>query len=113
MKSLPFTNKLSIRLKSYYQLSNLRNIHKDSRTFIIGSGPSLRIEDLDKLKYKITFACNKLYIAFEKTDWRPNYLSVIDNLVAKNCTDKLKSLPIKKVFSSVDMPCFQDSHDII
>jgi len=83
LKSLPFTNKLSKRLKSYYQLSNLCNIHKDSRAFIIGSGPGLRIEDLDKLKNEITFACNKIYLAFEKTDWRPNYLSVTDNLVAK------------------------------
>ena len=52
------------------RLTNLQNIHKGKRAFILGNGPSLSIADLNKLKNEITFASNKIYLAFEKTDIR-------------------------------------------
>lgn len=62
---------------------SLRNTHRGSRAFILGNGPSLRISDLDRLNGEITFASNKIYLAFGQTDWRPTYYTVCDQLVAK------------------------------
>lgn len=56
---------------------------------IIGMGPSLRIEDLERFEPYCTFACNKIYLAFEQTSWRPTYYSVIDHLVAENNLDAI------------------------
>lgn len=62
-------------------LTLMRQRHSGQRAFIIGNGPSLRLADLDMLRGEITFASNKIYLAFEDTDWRPSYYSVEDTLV--------------------------------
>lgn len=63
-------------------LGDLKNRHAGGRAFVIGNGPSLRMEDLNRLKGEISFACNKIYLAFSETDWRPTYYTVEDHLVA-------------------------------
>ena len=74
--------------KNYYltanekQLAALKNRFEGRRCFIIGNGPSLKISDLEKLKHEITFAANKIYLAFDQTSWRPSYYVVTDRLVA-------------------------------
>ena len=72
----------------------LRNKCSGQRAFVIGNGPSLKIEDLDRLKNEITFASNKIYLAFESTDWRPTYYTVTDQLVAANNCDQIRQLDI-------------------
>lgn len=49
------------------------------RCFIIGSGPSLSVLDLDLLKGEYTFASNKIFTVFDKTAWRPTFYVVSDN----------------------------------
>lgn len=73
-------------------LSLLRNRHAGRRAFVIGNGPSLRIADLDRLKDEVTFASNKIYLAYDQTDWRPTYYSVEDHLVIKNNWDRIAGL---------------------
>lgn len=68
-------------LKSLPYLLSLKNIHKGRQGFVIGNGPSLRISDLDRLKSEITIASNKIYLAFDQTRWRPDYLTCVDKLV--------------------------------
>ena len=48
--------------------------------FIIGNGPSLRAEDLERITAEgfTCFASNKIYKIFELTDWRPDYYACID-----------------------------------
>lgn len=75
-------------------LLSLKDKHKGRRCFIIGNGPSLRISDLDRLKNEITFASNKIYLAFDSTDWRPDYYSVIDVLVAANNAGSISQLDL-------------------
>jgi len=80
------------------RLLRYKNKHKGERCFIIGMGPSLRTEDLDRLHNEITFACNKIYLAFDETDWRPTYYSVVDVLVAENNADRIADLGLLKFF---------------
>lgn len=99
--------------KNNLNLKSLKDIHKGRRAFLIGSGPSLSINDLDKLHNEISFACNKIFLAFDDTLWRPTYFSVIDSMVAQNCTNEIQQLKLKKIFSSVIKPNFPEATDII
>lgn len=74
---------------------SLRDCHKGRRAFIIGNGPSLCVSDLDRLKNEITFASNKIYLAFGDTDWRPTYYTVCDQMVAANNAERIRQLPLE------------------
>ncbi|MCW5556728.1 MAG: DUF115 domain-containing protein [Verrucomicrobiae bacterium] len=91
------------------KIRGLKDRHAGKRAFIIGNGPSLRIEDLDRLQGEITFACNKVYLSFDKTAWRPTYYSVVDELVAKNNRDVIAKLPLTKIMSTCVRKYFQAS----
>lgn len=41
------------------------------KAFIIGNGKSLTIEQLDAIKERPSYACNRINLSYEKTDWRP------------------------------------------
>jgi len=81
-------------------LAALKGRHFGKRCFVIGNGPSLRIKDLSKLKEngEVTIASNKIYLAFEETDWRPTYYTVADVLVAENNHEAIKNLNLVKFF---------------
>ncbi|WP_317277412.1 glycosyltransferase [Kordiimonas aestuarii] len=88
----------SERKRYAHGLEDFRNIHKGKRAFIVATGPSLKISDLDFLKDEITFACNKITLAFDETDWRPTYYSIIDSLVYENLVVDWSSLPSVNFF---------------
>lgn len=66
------------------RLAELTDKHKGEDAVIIGMGPSLKVEDLERLGKMRSFACNKIYLAFDQVRWRPTFYSVIDILVAQN-----------------------------
>lgn len=96
-----------------HRIAVLKNIHRGHRCFVIGNGPSLEIEDLDKLTDEITFGCNKIYLAFNQTVWRPTYYSVLDVLVAENNKSVINNLKLHKIFREDVRPFFNDANDII
>jgi len=89
------------------RLWNWRGKHRGQRAFIIGNGPSLSPADLDRLKNEVTFASNKIFLAFRETDWRPTYYSVSDVLVAENNGQTIDRLQLTKVFGSSVRPVLQ------
>lgn len=60
-------------------MRGLHNSVKKDRCFIIGNGPSLTLEDLNRLKNEDTFACNRIYKLYKNTEWRPTYYVSQDN----------------------------------
>ena len=62
---------------------------QSGRCFIIGNGPSLRIEDLEALNDEVTFASNRIYGVFSKTNWRPTYYVSQDQNVLNEIKDEL------------------------
>lgn len=70
------------------------------RCFIIGNGPSLTSEDLDKLylNNEITFAANKIYKMYDKVSWRPTYYCVCDTALYINCKAEIDALTCEKFF---------------
>lgn len=92
-----FYKKLNILDKNSKFLLSLRDKYKGRRCFVIGNGPSLKINDLKKLTNEITIASNKIYLAFKETDWRPTIYTVADLLVAENNSKEINELELLKI----------------
>lgn len=71
------------------RLLELKNAHRGRCGFVIGNGPSLRITDLDRLTGQVTIASNKVFLAFDRTAWRPTYFTVVDDLIWSNSAAEL------------------------
>ena len=81
----PITRKLdrfiSARIFKYFlsqKLVKYKNKYNGERCFIIGNGPSLTVHDLEKLESEYTFATNRIYHVYAKTDWRPSFYCIQD-----------------------------------
>lgn len=76
------------------ELAKYKDIHKGKRCFVIGNGPSLRIEDLDKLYAhgEICFGFNKIYRVYDKTKWRADYLGFSDDTIMEDCKEEISEL---------------------
>lgn len=81
------------------ELRKFHNIHSGETCFIIGNGPSLTSDDLSQIQESgiDTFAFNRIYLMFDKTDWRPTYYISQDEKTLKNCIDEVNrmNLPYK------------------
>lgn len=60
------------------KIKSLKNLHKNERCFIIGTGPSLNNTDLDLIKNEIIFGVNTLYRGFKKFSFKCNYYAITD-----------------------------------
>lgn len=60
------------------RLRSLRNRNWGERCFVIGNGPSLNETDLAKLAAERTFAVNKIFLLYDRIDWRPTYYTLLD-----------------------------------
>lgn len=65
---------------TYNRLHKFKMRYKGQRCFLIGNGPSLRAEDLDKIaeNQDISFACNRIHLIYDSTKWRPDFYFLID-----------------------------------
>ncbi len=79
------------------KVRELKDRYRGKRCFLIGNGPSLRIEDLDKLHehHEITFACNKIYNVFRNTEWRPDFYVMMDVWVLRSDTRNILNVTPK------------------
>jgi hypothetical protein len=94
------------------QVLDLKDIHTGQRGFVIGNGPSLKMEDLERLAGEITFACNNIYLAFPDTSWRPTYYTVSDPLAAREFGSVVRQLAVRKIFSNSVSDFFTGDSDI-
>ena len=93
-----------LRSPDSWYLKTLKGIHAGKRCFIVGNGPSLRAEDLDKLKGEYTFAANRIYEIFDKTHWRPTYYLTVDIPILQERYETIKryALELGHIFLRVD-----------
>lgn len=103
-KGLPVTPRYVCEKINRVRLRLLMGRHTGRRCFVIGNGPSLRIEDLERLRGEITIASNKIYLAFEQTDWRPTYYTCIDEVTARNNAEAIRALALRKFYSAEAAP---------
>lgn len=55
-----------------------RDRYKGRRCFVIATGPSLKIKDLERLKEEVTIGVNTIFRAYNQTDFRPTYYMALD-----------------------------------
>src|SRR5215813_9647341 len=84
------------RRESIRRLTELKNIHKGKRAFIIGNGPSLKQTDLSKLRNEITFCMNRFYLAFPELGFSATHLCITNDLVVEQFVDDINSLSLPK-----------------
>lgn len=68
------------------KLQKLKDSHKGETAFIIGNGPSLKVDDLARLHEKgiFCFASNRINVIFPETNWRPDCYTAIDPDIYRN-----------------------------
>lgn len=66
-----------------HKIASYKNKHVGERCFVIGNGPSLTLSDLNMLKEEYSFACNDIFLCYDKTEWSPTYYMVSDSIAIK------------------------------
>lgn len=86
------------------KIKTLKDLHTGESCFIIGTGPSLRIEDLKLIKEQgiVTFAPNRIYEITEKYDWNPTYYICQDHNLIKTFGDRIKKIKSQLSFIPVE-----------
>lgn len=83
-------------------ITSMKDKHKGDRCFIIGNGPSLRVDDLERLRGEYTFGANRIYEIFDQTKWRPTYYFAVDNSFIEAEIDRLNAFELNKLFLAAD-----------
>lgn len=109
-------NDFTYQCEEYHnlQIEALPKCAGNQRCFIIGTGPSLRIEDLDKLwsANDICISMNKIFYSFDKTVWRPDYYLVEDKILLGQNLQTIKNLHLKNMLIA-DSFCEEFDGDVI
>ena len=84
--------------KSKYvkRLRMLKDTHLGEMCFIIGNGPSLSADDLEVLHKNnvLSFGFNRIFLMFDKTNWRPDFYVSQDEKMLFNCQNDVNNLEI-------------------
>ncbi len=92
----------------YKNIKQFCNIHKGKRCFIIATGPSLTISDLEKLDNEYTFGMNSIAMICDKTNWKPTYYGIQDEYVYRNIESSIKNCGFKNIFVGSNLIKFFD-----
>lgn len=96
-RTILLKNKLRLK-KDRKVIEKYHNLYQGKRCFIIGNGPSLRVEDLEKLKGEITFGTHRIYTLFGDTSWRPSFYFAQDYRMIKEDFDSISAISSKEKF---------------
>ena len=82
--------KRGVTSSKYKKIISLKNKYKGERCFVICTGPSLTIDDLNLLKGEYTFGMNSISLLYDKTDFRPSFFGCIDEGVFLKMYDNIQ-----------------------
>lgn len=85
LKKILIKNGIIDEDKRFKTIKNLQNKYTGKRCFIVATGPSLTLSDLELLKDEITISMNSIISVFDKTKYRPTFYMIQD----KNVFDKI------------------------
>lgn len=98
-------------------ISQYKKKYEKKRCFLVGNGPSLRVDDLNVLnKYnEITFAFNRIYNIFQETSWRPSFYISQDEKMLSGCADIVDHMELPVKFIPVQLHWYYDIniHDAV
>lgn len=84
------------------RILNYKNIHLGQRCFIVATGPSLRVDDLNLLEsnHEICISMNRIYNIFDETKWRPDYYVIQDLKMIEDLKETISALDLPVKFVS-------------
>ncbi|MDU1138081.1 6-hydroxymethylpterin diphosphokinase MptE-like protein [Enterocloster bolteae] len=92
----------SDRISAYKNivLEKFKNVEKGKRGFIVCTGPSLRMEDLNMLDIhdEVCISMNKISYAFSYTQWRPKYYICWDRKMLREFNEQIKMMDVQNKF---------------
>ena len=96
------------RFESDPDIKRFENRHMGERCFLIGNGPSLKAEDLTRLRdcSEVTFACNAIKNIYFRTPWRPKYYTITDPMFFGPSRELLTDLEAECLF----IPALSDNY---
>ena len=83
----------------FVRLKELKGKYAGKRCFITCTGPSLTIDDLEKLKNEYVFGMNSLCLIHDKTEWKPDFFGIQDIKVYDKIKETLLSTDNGIVFA--------------
>lgn len=87
--------------QDYSAIKAFKGIHMGKRCFIVGTGPSLTMEDLQLIKNEYSFSVNSIVLSFEDTDWRPDYYAIQDKFAYIRLSDAIKHAGMPYIFNGI------------
>lgn len=85
----------------YESLKAMAGRYSGKRCFICCTGPSLTIEDLEKLKNEYVFGMNSICLIHDKTDWKPDFFAIQDSLVFEKLREAVLNTDNGIVFAPI------------
>lgn len=82
------------------KIARMKGTHKGERCFIVATGPSLRGEDLEKMRENKEFciSMNSVFASFDKFQWRPDIWLCVDACAIKMWEDDIMNMEVKDIF---------------
>ena len=80
----------------------LKNTQQGKRCFIVGNGPSLRVEDLELIKNEYSFGANRIFEIFSQTKWRPQSYLCVDSHVIRENKQKIAEIQAEQIFLEME-----------
>lgn len=105
-----YSQKFAPKIKAF------KDKYKGETCFLIGNGPSLRLEDLNKLIGKHCLAVNGIYRMYPYTNWRPEFYFAQDSLLTNDILLKdIEKVLESEIFTSINsnMIDFSEKYDNI
>lgn len=80
------------RFPEFEYLLDWKNSHRGERCFIVATGPSLTIEDLNLIKNEYSMSMNSGALMMDKTEWKPDVLGIGDEYVYQKLESRLLNI---------------------
>lgn len=87
--------------EDYKKLKAYKNIHQNEMCFIIGTGPSLNMKDLETIKGEYSFSVNSIILSFSDTSWRPTYYVIQDKYGYEKLKDAIQAAHMPVIFNGI------------
>lgn len=97
---------------NYKELKKFHNIHMGKRCFVVATGPSLKLEDLQLIKNEYSFSMNSIVLSYKDTDWRPTYYAIQDCRGYNKLKESIKNANMKYIFCGISNKRFTPDMDV-
>lgn len=82
------------------KIGDIKQKYTGKRCFIVATGPSLTIDDLNTLyaHNELCMSMNKVYYCFQETRWRPNFYMVQDQMIISQNYEDINKLQVQHMY---------------